>query len=190
MRWLPCESWEIESPLSVPELVTEMTKRIEPSKWFLLPQNRSHAPLHGSIHSGGFAVSRVIRYRNSFLVALYGTFVPHQNGTTIRVRTLVHPLVRVFMAVYFGNVGMFGLFALVLEHNRMGCFFLGISGIITIAGIGFVYGIFWAEAGKSRRVLSTVLTDIHKEAANGQRQSGGAPRQCTEADTPTVQRRQ
>jgi hypothetical protein len=170
MKWLPYESWEVQSPLSADGLVRGMTKRIGPAKWF--GWARAHTPLQGQVHAGGFLVSRVIAYRNSFLPCIHGTFIPSDRGTTIRIRMMPHIVVIVFMACWFGMLGLFGLvglFVLIAEGNWILLLVCGGMGAFALL---LVYGGFWAEAGKAKDLLSQVLLEVHSEAVNNSVQGG------------------
>lgn len=171
MKWLPYESWTIDSPLDVPTLVAGMRERIEPTKWFRKWWGSDHTPLQGTIHDRGFSASRVIHYRNSFLPMLYGKFLPASGGTMIRVRMMPHPLVIAFMAHWFGFLGIFGLVGLIVAIQDGTWGFLLPVGIMGGFGLILTYGAFFAEAGKAKNLISQVLLDVHKEAAHKSVQS-------------------
>lgn len=174
MKLLPYDSWSIESPLDVQTLVTGMTERIEPRKLFRGFSTLGHTPLQGTVSTDGFSASRIIHYRNSFLPMLYGKFTPNQQGTTIRIKMMLHPFVLAFLGVWFGMLGLFSLsgIAALLESGSWG--FLRHIGFMGGIAILLTYGAFFAEAGKAKNLISQLLLEIHKEAANKSVQSDEA----------------
>ena len=166
MKLLPYDSWTIDSPLDLPELVAGMTQRIEPQKWFRGLTRGALLPLQGKVDLQGFSASRIITYRNSFLPMLYGKFIPTQQGTTICIKMMLHPFVLAFLAVWFGMLGLFSLagIAALVENGSWG--FLGHIGIMGGFALLLTYGAFFAEAGKAKNLISQVILEIHKEAAN------------------------
>jgi hypothetical protein len=141
-----------------------MRERIEPTKWFRKWWSSDHTPLQGTVHDRGFSASRIIGYQNSFLPVLYGKFTSTTAGTTIRVRMMPHPLVIVFMAHWFGFLGLFGLAGLIAAIQDGTWGFLVPVGIMGGFGLLLTYGAFFAEAGKAKKLISEVLLDVHKEA--------------------------
>ena len=166
MKWLPYDCWTVDSPLDVPALVAGMRERIEPTKWFRWPGSRDHAPLQGAIHERGFTASRIIHYRNSSLPVFYGTFTPTPRGTTIRVRMMPHPVVIVFMALWFSCLGLFGFVgSLAAVHGGTWCL-LSVVGSMGAIALVAIWGGYFLEAGKTKRLLSQVFLEVHKEAAD------------------------
>src|ERR1700690_4052606 len=62
-------------------------------------------PFIGWVRDGSFKLHRDIRYRNSFLPVVHGRIVPADIGTRIQVTMSIHPLVAVFLAIWFGSLG-------------------------------------------------------------------------------------
>lgn len=162
MKWLPYDSWEVQSPLSVDELVRGMSGRIRAVKWFAWA--RAHTPLQGDVNSGGFRVSRVIPYANAGLPCIHGTFIPGDRGTTIRLRMMPHLVVIVFMAYWLGMLGLFGLVSVLALIGDGSWTLLLVFGGMGAFALLLVYGAFWAEAGKAKSLLSEVLLEVHREA--------------------------
>ncbi|MCH8512317.1 MAG: hypothetical protein LAT83_11785 [Kiritimatiellae bacterium] len=105
---------------------------------------------------------------------LYGKFTPNQQGTTIRIKMMLHPFVLAFLGVWFGMLGLFSLsgIAALLESGSWG--FLRHIGFMGGIAILLTYGAFFAEAGKAKNLISQLLLEIHKEAANKSVQSDEA----------------
>ena len=103
----------------------------------------------------------MIRYRNSFLPHVCGTFIPHDTGTTIRIRMTLHPLVIAFLVCWTGFFGFFGLVG-ILEgtHNAIYTFLM--PGAVMLAACAG----FFMEADGTKSLLSEVIMDVQRKAAN------------------------
>lgn len=165
MRWLPYDSWTLESPLKVHRLVARMQERIEPRKWVRKPWSHDHTALQATIHEQGFSARRIIHYRNAFLPILYGKFTPTETGTSIRIRMMPHPLVIGFMACPFGFLAIVGLAGLAAALEDGNWSFPAGVGVMGGLALLLVYGSFFAEADKAKLLISQVFIDVHKEAA-------------------------
>ncbi|UMY65350.1 MULTISPECIES: hypothetical protein [unclassified Flavobacterium] len=98
MKWLPIRRFEWRSSLST----TEITERMERS---VRPDVNGGPPAYtGMVFSGGFTVSRVIGYRNSFLPVIKGTCRSEGSGSRIQVTMKMAPIVQVFMGIWMGFV--------------------------------------------------------------------------------------
>jgi hypothetical protein len=164
MLWLPYSSWTVEFPLDVDTLADGMRRRIERTRWFRKPWARNHTPLQGSIYARGFTATRVIHYRNSFLPVLYGQFIPHKQGTTIHIRMMLHPLVLLFLANWLGLAGVFTLIGLAVWIGGGDWIFPAIAGGMAAFAVLLTYGGFFAEATRTRELITSVFADIQREA--------------------------
>ncbi|MDP6635281.1 MAG: hypothetical protein QGG42_10310 [Phycisphaerae bacterium] len=161
MILLPYESWEIDSSLTVDELVAGMTSRTKPSK-LLCTGSRNYASLQGGIHARGFCLHRVVHYHNSSLPHIYGRFVPRDNGTTIRVRMTFDPIVfaiLVFMVGLFGIAGLVGI----LQSIRYAAYTFLMAGVLILLACGG----FFLEAGRTQNLLSEMIENMQRKAAGG-----------------------
>src|SRR5690349_14647683 len=66
--------------------------------------SRQYPPFVGSVDGRHFNVRRDIRYRNSFLPRVSGQITPAAGGSTVQVTMYMHPLIGVFMAIWFSGV--------------------------------------------------------------------------------------
>ena len=113
-------------------------------------------PFSGTVADGTFEISRVIRYRNSFLPVVCGRIEPQGAGSRIHVRMRLHLFAMVFMTVWMGlvAVALVGiLYVFALDQG-------GLDGIALLAPLGmFAFGWalttfgFWFEADKQERML-------------------------------------
>lgn len=166
MKLLPYQSWKVESPLSVDKLILGLMPRIDKRKIFL-PFFSGHASLKGEIYTHGFTVSRIIWYGNPCQPVLSGRFTPTENGTTINIIMTLHSIVLAFLLFWLGMVSLFVLIPLVDSGSLI---FLQFSGAMALFAVLLTYVGFWAEAGKTKKLFSQVLHEIHEKAANNSTQ--------------------
>jgi hypothetical protein len=63
-------------------------------------------PVRGRLSARSFRLLKRIHYRNSFQTCLTGTLEFHVEGTILRVRSGMHPLVIAFLVVWFTGAGL------------------------------------------------------------------------------------
>jgi hypothetical protein len=105
--FLPYEHLTITTYFS-PEMARQkLAGVIEPRRMrFGLLSRGHHKPYQGEISGDQFKISRIIYYRNSFLHVISGKLEPDLKGTRLDIKMGLHPFVVVFMAVWFGGVGL------------------------------------------------------------------------------------
>jgi len=99
---LPWRRYEIFSHLAPAEVVAAMRNATERRRWFRRPF-RAVQGFEGIVAADSFLVSRIIRYRNSFLPFITGRVEPAAEGTKILISMRPHLLVLVFMAVWMAG---------------------------------------------------------------------------------------
>ena len=63
-------------------------------------------PILGQLHDSNFRLQKRRYYRNSFAPFFFGRFVTVEGGTRIEGEFRMHPLVKVFMSVWYGFLGL------------------------------------------------------------------------------------
>jgi hypothetical protein len=153
MKFLPYDKFEIETTMSPEAFVAALNSQVEPKRLFRMSSN--HLPFQGDISRDGFRITRIIHYRNSFLPIVSGKYFPGPSGIVVEIWMGLHPLVIVFMCVWFGGVG-FGAFAmlsgLVTGQVQASPILLIPFGML-LFGWALVSGGFWFEAKKQKRML-------------------------------------
>jgi len=153
---LPYQKLLFNSPLSREELTRRLAREVSKSRWgFALFERRTEL-FEGTITSEGFKVSRIIRYRNSFLPVISGNFSPTANGVRVDVTLRLHRAVLAFSVVWFSFV-VLGAAAVALELLRsrhpesfMPLAMLAFSYLLVTLSFGF-------EARKARRLLGEIF---------------------------------
>ena len=165
MNALLYQSWGWQSPLTIAQLVSGMKQRIGPLAWIRWPFGSNKAPLQGDIDEHGFALYWVTIFRQGFKPVLKGRFIPSEQGPTIKVIMTFDPVTWIFLAVWFGMLGCFGLLGVlyfILKDD--GAFMRGIGVVALISAI-LVCLSYWSGAETAKNFLTDVLLEIHAAAA-------------------------
>ena len=155
---LPYQKLLFNSPLSREELTRRLAREVSKSRWGFALFDRRTELFEGTITSEGFKVSRIIRYRNSFLPVISGNFSPTAKGVRVDVTLRLHGAVLAFSVVWLSFVGL-GAAAVVLELLRSEP--LGQVRLIPLGMLAFFYLLvtlsFGFEARKARKLLSEIF---------------------------------
>lgn len=115
---------------------------------------------HGKIHDTGFEIRRKIKYRNSFLPEITGTFHESNNKVEIEVEMAQRTSVHIFFIVWC----MFALFAFIasLRASLLESSFDPVIMLILFSVL-FVYGIIYIGHKYESTKSSDDLTEIIKK---------------------------
>ena len=130
---------------------------VEPTKWFRFFHEGK--PFQGKCSREGFRITRIIRYRNSFLPIINGNYLNSSNGTTIQIKMGLHPIVIAFMGIWFGGV-VIGAVSISYSLAIRECGFqlpMLIPFAMLLFGIALVLGGFWFEAKKQKPLLESLF---------------------------------
>jgi hypothetical protein len=158
MLILPYERLTIETTLSIEEARRRLADAIEPKRLMRWGWSTSAKPFEGAITGDRFEMSRIIRYRNSFLPQISGQIRQGYQGAAIDLTLQMHPLVLIFMAVWLAAVG--GA-ALLFLSTALGSGSFQAFGLIPIGM--FVFGVllctlsFNFEASKAKALLNQLF---------------------------------
>jgi hypothetical protein len=103
MKYLPFEKYTISTSLSVEEAKRRLLDNLEPSRNLQYIGNATK-PYSGRIGIEEFTISRVIRYRNSFLPDIKGRFVNEMGHTEIHIVMRPTIVVLAFMGVWMSGI--------------------------------------------------------------------------------------
>lgn len=98
MKYLPFERITYRTNLSEQEVLTKLSSFVEPRK-FGLGRNQIKE-YEGYIDNYSFEISRVIKYRNSFLPEISGRLQKNNLGTQIEVTMKLNLFVLFFLLVW------------------------------------------------------------------------------------------
>jgi hypothetical protein len=112
-------------------------------------------PFEGDVYDGGFAMRRIIRYKNAYLPALRGTIDETiDGGTIVRVRMTISPFAALFIVFWITIVSFISWPVLrELRWNEM----TAVPVIMLVAGLLLPTVSFYAEAWLARRLIREAL---------------------------------
>ncbi|GAB3694406.1 hypothetical protein GCM10027592_15280 [Spirosoma flavus] len=157
MILLPYERITYRTRLCESEIITRLLDSVEPKRTFRfeLLWSSSEKPYQGEIVGNQFTITRIIRYRNSFLPQISGVIQSGFQETTVQVKMGLHPFVIVFLCGWVGFISMFltGIWAnLFRSENHFNPIALLPLGMIVFAYAITMAG-FKYESNRSRKDL-------------------------------------
>ncbi len=161
MNYLPRENLVFKTKLSQDEVTARISSITEPDRFYRskLFGPVADKPYEGSVLNNTFEIKRIIRSKNSFKPVIRGTISKEWDGTNVHITMRIHMLVRVFLAVWCGFVGLISLALLVptIGSGQVPVF----TGLIPIGVLLFVHALslfaFKAESNKSKKMLQELL---------------------------------
>lgn len=154
----PYQQLVFESPLSQEEVIQRLTCEVAKlrSGWQWVEKRTEK--FEGTVSEEGFQISRIIRYRNSFLPLIQGRFSPLGQGVRIEVTMKLHLIMVIFSLIWLSFFGLpaLGIALQILTTGRVEA-----AGIIPCAMMIFFYLMvtigFGIEAHKARKLLSRIF---------------------------------
>lgn len=175
LKYLPFESYTLETKLSTKEVRTRLEANIE-SRQGIRNNNRlsgnTGKPYEGKMTSDSFEISRVINYRNSFLPVIKGRIDTYLGKTRITIKMRMVIFVMVFMFFWLGIVGLVCLGILImgiiqirelLQHGFSPVVLIPF-GMFALGSLLFTFA-FKAESKKAKSFLSDLLEGQEVEKA-------------------------
>src|SRR5262245_2784853 len=105
MPILPYERLTIETTLPIEEAQRRLADAVEPKRMLRWAWSTPTKPFQGTITGDRFEISRIIRYRNSFLPQIRGQIRQGYQGAAIDLTLQLHVLVLLFIAVWLAALG-------------------------------------------------------------------------------------
>lgn len=162
MKFLPYERFRIRTVLSSQEVLKRLDTAIEPRRSFRSFGSREK-PYEGRLEGSHFEVSRIIRYRNSFLPMIKGDVESELSGCSISISMQPHILIIAFMIFWLGGVSFvflaaFGSFVSSLGQTSTAApSFLLVSGGMFVFGYAISLGGFKFESVKSKKFFQELF---------------------------------
>ena len=153
---LPYKQLVFESSLSKEEVVRRLSLEVASRRWGWF--ERRTEKFEGAVTEGGFQISRIIRYRNSFLPVIQGRFYPLAKGVRIEVTMRLHMAVLIFSIVWLSIVGVGALAfgSQIIATGKIEAGMLIPFGMLLFFYLMVTIG-FGVEASKARKQLSGIL---------------------------------
>ena len=160
MNFWPKHSFEIETPLSVSEVVAVLDSVTEPVKSFRWLTLRDHRIFEGVVSADGFRIKRiVIHYRNSFRPIIRGFYRKGQPGAIVSISMKLPPFVVSFLYAWFGFVGTIFLIS-VIPFCVIGTVWIpGAIGSLVMLFLAWRMSnwSFWFDVKETRPILEKIL---------------------------------
>jgi hypothetical protein len=156
---LPWRRYEILTHMQPAEALAAIARATGPRGSLLRPVWKRTHDLEGAVESDGFAISRVIRYRNSFLPMIRGRLAPAPGGTLVTVSMRPMWFVVIFWIFWMSAAAVALAWVLLAKGNAPGR-----TGLIAIALGMFAAGYlacsigFGLEARWARQMLEKLLS--------------------------------
>jgi hypothetical protein len=100
MALLLQEVVSFRSPLPPEEVLSRLDGATSPARW-RNPFSRQHRPFEGEVNPSGFAIARIIHYRNSFVPRVEGRVKAESGGSTIELTFRLKTFNGLFVALWF-----------------------------------------------------------------------------------------
>jgi hypothetical protein len=107
-KYLPIENFTLTTNLTFDEINTRLGSCIEEKKktFFSFSSRNSEKPYVGFIKNNSFVISRVIKYRNSFLPIISGEIIDTNEHLIIKINMGLPKFIKFFVAFWLGIVGI------------------------------------------------------------------------------------
>lgn len=155
---LPYQTLVLESALTPTQALERLKAAVEPRQWAMRSRHRER-PFEGTVEGTGFRMQRTIGYRNSFVPQLHGRIEATPGGRArLVVAFRIHPAVVVFLAIWFGFLGCFGVAA--IDQPSVGAGGPSprlLPGGMLVFGVLLLFGGFMPEAHKATRLLTQIF---------------------------------
>lgn len=149
-----------------PEAIYAILQSVTTAPKYLLG-SLPHSEFFGEVHPTDFKIvsninyhnSSNLKYKNSFLPIMKGKIKARGSGSVIELKLSLHLLVRVFLTVWFGMMGLFFLIGLLYMITSGGkeFQFAVATAVFILAGQIMVRSGFYIPAKKALKRLEELL---------------------------------
>jgi hypothetical protein len=164
---LPYQKLVFRSPLNREEITRRLSREVSERRWSFGLFERRTELFEGTITGEGFKISRILRYRNSFVPVIQGHFAPSAKGVRVDVTLKLHPAVLAFSAFWLAITGL-GLAITASQLLSTGQ--VGQETLVPPGMLGFFYLLvtlgFGFEARKACKLLSEIFEAEALDAKN------------------------
>ena len=154
----PYRQLVFESPLSKEEIIRRLILEVASRRWGWQWSERRTEKFEGAVSAEGFRISRIIRYRNSFLPVIHGHFCPLARGVRVEVTMRLHIAVLIFSIVWLSFVGLGAatVASQLLSTGKAEAWMLIPCGMLLFFYLMVMIG-FGVEADKASKLLSGIF---------------------------------
>lgn len=153
---MPFYRSEFVVPFAAQDVAARLRALVAPRRSFFeqgfWSANDAGPPFFGTLDEHGFQMRRAIRYRNAFLPIVRGSMVNCPAGTRVRLTMHLHPVVALFMLLWFWGLGTVSL-ELIREAVPLALLPVG----LLFFGGAVLYLGFFPEALRAKHMLEQGL---------------------------------
>jgi hypothetical protein len=162
---MPFYRFHLDTPLSESAASERIQGLIRPARrtfreWIAFnitrEDNTVGPPFLGTVRDSTFRLRRDIRYRNSFLPLIWGRVVSSGGGSRINITMFLHPLVALFMILWFSGLG-YGIVQLWIHRKEAVPFAVFVPAVMILFGVALLLVCFIPEAIKAKRLLESAF---------------------------------
>jgi hypothetical protein len=154
---MPFYRFQVEVPLPRPCVMAQIRSLVRERRsvrqWFSelrKPRDSPLPPFIGSANEDSFRmVQRATGGKPRFLPQVRGYVLPTPTGTQINITMLIRPVDAVFMTLWLGLLGTVAFVAASIP----------LASAIFLFGVAFVFGGFFSEAFRAKRILTDAFSD-------------------------------
>ncbi len=157
MTLIPNETFSLSTSKSIEDLPVALSQNVAQIPSFSVFRKVPDKPFEGKSSEDGFRVKRVIRYFNSFIPIVKGSFSRSLEGTIVTVQMFPHPISYffIFAVTVFGLI--FG-YAMAPFSSKQTSLVLILPVVFGIASYIVVCCGFWPEAKQAKKELTQLIT--------------------------------
>lgn len=149
---LPCNTFQIDTRLSLADARTELSKHLIDPKEFDIRMDSIPTVFVGRATELGFRMHRLAGYANSFMPLIIGEFQQTSQGVSVCVHMRLDNFMLVFTSVWFGSFVLVGGAVILILHTLAPVELFAFAYILVMAS-------FWIEASRQERALRAIFGD-------------------------------
>jgi hypothetical protein len=159
---------ELVSPLARDDVVRRLQAAVD-SEWTFAGRKEAV----GHVTADALRLRARIFYRNSFQTFLFGKLVAEGRRTRLVVRTGMHPLAALFMALWLAAVGAFAFVGLSAAVEPADAAEAGLLFLVPLAMFGFGIALVgigrWIARNERQRLIDFLARTVEARASEGSR---------------------
>ena len=113
-------------------------------------ESKQDKSFHGTISSDGFKIRKIVNYRSSYVPTIEGKLIKRTYGTNVRLKVYAHPIVLLFMIIWFSLLVGFIIMTLLSTFSNTTALivipFLLIFGLVGISSASSGYKKEWKKS--------------------------------------------
>lgn len=109
IHFIPYAKYEIKSDLNIIEIQERIADQISTQSRVKKLFHDNKKKFRGKVDPNGFKLRRILDHRNSWNPTLKGQFIELEQGTLIKLKVSIHPIILVFSLLFIAFISFQGL---------------------------------------------------------------------------------